>query len=202
MLKILQSSAFAAIVGLVLYVGVTAALWPSFKLASATPSAPNLPRMARTRGPSWEFQNPDLEALLQEVKQEKAALAERRKQLDELAARLQAEQLEMNAVTQAVADLQRQIDELLVRVTEEETANLKKLAKTYAAMSPDGATAILRQLDEATIVKILLFMKESETAPILETLAMLGEGESQLAATISERLRLAVFRPPATKTRL
>ena len=204
MKRFLQSGLFAALAGLVLYVGVTAALWPEMKVP--VPAKEPAPASARrplpvVKVPSWEFSSPELDQLVEELRKERQALAERAQQLDELAARLQSERTELNVVTQAIHQMQRQLDDSVVRVAEEEAANLKKLAKVYAAMSPDGAAAILIRLDEATVVKIMALMKETETAPILETIARMGEAESRLAASISERLRLAVFRKPPAKSK-
>jgi flagellar motility protein MotE (MotC chaperone) len=196
MVRLLQSHAFAGFVGMALYLAVTAWCWPSIQLGAPRESGAS---STSNRGPAWDFSNPEVDLLVAELNKEKTALAQRAQQLDELAARLQAEQLELNAVTQSVHRLQKELDETLVRVSEEEISNLKKLAKVYAAMSPDAAASILKQIDESSIVKILLFMKEDETAPVLETLAKLGEAESKMAASISERLRVAVFRKPVEK---
>lgn len=200
MSSILQSRSFAAWLGIFLYLGVTVLCWKPIRPVPT--SHGESPAVSVVRGPSWDFANPDIEQLITELKQEKAAVAERARQLEELAARLKAEQSELSAVTQAVHQLRRELDETFVRVADEETANLKKLGRLYAAMTPDGAAGILRQLDEATIVKIMLYMKEDESAPVLETLSKLGTTEAKLAASISERLRLAVFRKnPSAKPR-
>jgi flagellar motility protein MotE (MotC chaperone) len=183
---------------MILYLAVTAWCWRPLLGSHATKP---LDVSLHASAPSWEFSNPELDQLVSELTREKAALAERARQLDELAARLEAEKLELTTVTQTVHRLQRDLDDTLVRVAEEETANLKKLAKVYAAMSPDGAAGILKQLEQSSIVKIMLYMKEDETAPVLEALAGLGDAESKLAADISERLRIAVFRKPAEKPR-
>ncbi len=159
-----------------------------------TPSTSDASSATTLRGPSWEFSNPELDQLMAELKKEKATLAERQKQLDELAARLEAERSEIYTATQAVHQIQVDLDRSFIRVADEETANLKKLARMYAAMSPDGAAGILKQLDEASVVKIMLYMKEDESAPVLETLSKLGDAEAKLVAGISERLRVAVFR--------
>jgi flagellar motility protein MotE (MotC chaperone) len=208
--KFLQSPLFAALLGLILYVMVTAMLWPSMtpvlpeeedgatnSVASHKPKS----RTAKVKGPSWDFSNPEVDALVNELRKEKQALADRARQLDELASRIQAEKAELSAVTQNVHQLQRELDQTVLKVDEEEAANLKKLAKIYSSMSPDGAASILKQLDEATVVKMMTFMKESETAPILETLAKSGDEESKQAASISERLRLTIPRKTATKTK-
>lgn len=208
--KFLQSPLFAAVVGLILYVAVTAMFWPPMTLpppaedAGATAAAHTtkpMPRAAKVKGPSWDFSNPEIDSLVSELKKEKEALAERARELDELAARIQAEKAELSAVTQNVHQLQREFDQTVLKVDEEEAANLKKLARIYSSMSPDGAASILKQLDEATVVKMMTFMKESETAPILETLSKIGDAESKQAAAISERLRLTISRKPATKSK-
>lgn len=208
--KFLQSPLFAALVGLILYVVVTAMFWPPMKpvLPEETDGATNSvalhkpkARAPKVKTPSWDFTNPEVDSLVSELRKEKQALADRARQLDELAARIQAEKAELSAVTQNVHQLQRELDQTVLKVDEEEATNLKKLAKIYSSMSPDGAASILKQLDEATVVKMMTFMKESETAPILETLAKIGDEESKQAAAISERLRLTIPRKTATKTK-
>ena len=77
--------------------------------------------------------------------------------------------------------------------------NLKKLAKVYANMTPEGAAAIMKQMEDDQIAKFMVFMKEGETAPLLEGLSKMGEPEAKRAAAISERLRTAIFRPSAAK---
>jgi flagellar motility protein MotE (MotC chaperone) len=86
-----------------------------------------------------------------------------------------------------------------VRVQEEEATNLKKLAKVYASMEVEGAASILKELNDEQIVKIMIFMKESETASIFETLAKRGKDEARRVALISERLRAAVHRKASDK---
>ena len=152
-----------------------------------------------TGAQSWDFHNPEVDLLIEELKQEKEALAKREAQLNELADRLQAERQEINLVTQAISQLQAQFDSNVVRVLAEEAPNVKKLARTYAAMTPEGVVPILKQLEETTLVKILSNMKDSETAPILEAMARGGEAEAKRAAAISERLRLSLPNPKDAK---
>ena len=145
--------------------------------------------------------NPDIELMIAEIKKEKTALAEREQKLGQLEDRLLTERAEINQVTQTVHQLQTQFDASVVRVREEETANLKKLAKIHAAMSPEGAALVLKEMTDDQIVKIVVFMKDDDAAPILETMAKLGKDESRRVAGISERIRLAAFRPIATKNK-
>jgi len=145
--------------------------------------------------------NPEIEQMITEIKKEKAALADREQKLRQLEDRLLTERAEINQVTQTVHQLQKQFDASVVRVREEETANLKKLAKIHAAMSPEGAALILKEMTDDQIVKILVFMKDDDAAPILETMAKLGKDDSRRVAGLSERIRLAAFRPVAVKNK-
>jgi flagellar motility protein MotE (MotC chaperone) len=199
MIKILQSRWTTALLGGVLYLSVTAyLLMPARVFSRGIPTASESePR--HTTGPSWDYSNPEMDRLMTELAKEKGEVAQRQQQLDELAARLEAERTEINILLQSIQRTQKDFDKNVLRVHEEEALNLKKLAKVYAAMSPEGAAKILRQMDDDQIVKFLVFMKEDETAPLLEGLSKLGEAEEKRAATISDRLRTVIFRHPASK---
>jgi flagellar motility protein MotE (MotC chaperone) len=144
--------------------------------------------------PSWEFSNPEVDQLIADLRAQKAALATREQQLNELAARLKAERDEIGVVTQNIARLQAEFDKNVVRVKDDEVANVKKLAKIYAAMTPEGAANILKELRDDDVVRIFSFMKDSETAPILELLAGQGAEQAKRAARITERLRMTIAR--------
>ena len=120
---------------------------------------------------------------------------QREKDLNELAQRLESERQEFSAVTQRMQRLQVEFDKNLVFVKTNEAANLKKLAKTYAAMSPEGISAIFKNLADEHVVKILMFLNDAERAPILDSLAKLGEEDAKRAARLLERLRLASIDP-------
>jgi flagellar motility protein MotE (MotC chaperone) len=148
-------------------------------------------------GPSWNFHNPELNQALAEIKEEREALRVRARELDDLEARLKTERQEIYSVTQTVHQLRIDLESIVTRITEEEAVNLKKLAKVYAAMSPEGAAKILREMQDDQVAKILVLMKESEFAPILESLAQGNKDEAKRAALLSNRLRLTL--PPAKK---
>ena len=137
----------------------------------------------------WERHDPEVDQLLQEIKNEKELLAKRAAELKELEGRLAAERAELNQVTQRVAQIQQEFDQTIVRIKEEETPNLKKLAKMYMTMSPEGASAIFRELDDEVIVKLLVLMKEDQSAPLLEAMAQKGEEQAKRAASLAEAMR-------------
>jgi flagellar motility protein MotE (MotC chaperone) len=200
MKKLLTSTWMTMLIGVVIYIGATALFWktPAVTPAAASPSPESEPH-ASLNGPSWDFINPEADQLLAEIKVEKKSLAKKEQELNELSTRLQAERAELSLVTQSVQHMQTDFDQNVLRIREEETANLKKLAKVYADMSADGAAAIFAELDDSSVVKIMTFMKDSETAAILEALSKKGQPQAKRAANLSERLRLAMYRNPPAK---
>lgn len=226
LLPLLQSKWLAAALGGVLFLGIASGVILRRAKSLAPPPVAHEPPEPPEPVPgepsaSWGFTNPEIEELVRDLREEKTALAKRREQMLELETRLRAERDELTALkkeikqlqnefdqtvtkthaelAQNVAKVQDDLDKTIARVQDEEVANLKKLAKTYAAMDPVSAAAIMRELGDAVVVKIMLFMKETETAPILETLARPNEQAAKRAALISERLRLSVSRKAADK---
>jgi Uncharacterized conserved protein len=199
-MKILQNPIVASVIGLTLYVLVTVLVWKTPAPVVEGELAQNvIVAKAKAAVPSWEFQSQEAEMLVNELKAEKAALAQREKELNELAERLKAERLEINVVTQAVHQLQAQVEANIVRIKAEEAANLKKLSRTYAAMSPEGAAPIMRELEETTLLKILALMKETESAPLLEEMARLSADEAKRVAQLTDRLRFYIPQPKDPK---
>jgi flagellar motility protein MotE (MotC chaperone) len=200
-MKFLTSSWMVIVLGSLLYLGTTAAVLMKNKSALVPPPAAEKPDKAaeiQVRGPSWDFFNPDLDQMIGELKTRKEELDEREKHLKEFAARLQSERQEITQITQQVHQMQAELDQAVIHIKEEEQANLKKMAKTYATMTPEAAANILRGLSDITLVKVLVFMKEAESAPILEELTRKGEAEAKRVALVYERLRLTQSRNKTT----
>ncbi len=149
---------------------------------------------------SWNFHNPELEQLVSELKREKEALAERQRELNDLELRIKTEHAELLQLTQTIWQLQRDFEQDVIKISEEETSNLKKLSKIYSTMTPDAAAKILAELTDEMIVKILVFMKESETAPILEALGKNDPKDTKRVAILTEKLRLATKNNSVSKS--
>ncbi|MGC3960784.1 MAG: hypothetical protein QM813_23475 [Verrucomicrobiota bacterium] len=199
-MKILQNPLVSSILGLVLYVVVTVAVWKvPARAVESDPAQDEIVAQARAATPSWEFKSQEADMLITELKAEKEALAKREKDLKDLEERLRVERLEINVVTQTVYQLQKQVEASIVRINAEEATNLKKLSRTYAAMSPEGAAPIMKEMEEATLTKILALLKETESAPILEAMSKLGPDEAKRVANITERLRFYLSQPKDAK---
>src|SRR5215207_1444324 len=139
MLKKLNSPWIGSIFGLIAFLAVTAATWNSatrsIQAARAAAEATN--NVAQSEHP-WSFDTAEIDRLVKELRDEREMLNKREKDLNELRARLDSERQELTQLTQAMHRMQQEFDLSVNRVTEEETANLKKLAKTYSGMEPDG----------------------------------------------------------------
>src|ERR1700710_1238700 len=138
MTKLLTSSWMTAVISAVLYLGSTVLFWKTPVPPPVTASASETAEPNRN-GPSWDFTNPEADQLMAELKVEKKSLSKKEQEMNDLSTRLQAERTELNLVTQAVQKMQGEFDQGVLKIREEETANLKKLAKVYGAMSADGA---------------------------------------------------------------
>lgn len=203
-MKFLQSSWVVCLIGCATYLGSTLAFLNPKKIQPVyaqehEEGTPHEHEAAVLTGPSWEFNNPEVDQIISELRAEKAALADKAKQLAEIETRLKAEERELTVATQAVHRLQAEFDRNVTRIREEETSNLKRLAKLYATMTPEGAANVLRHIDDEQLLKILVVMKESETAPILELMSKPAAEDAKRVAGISERLRLVLQRESSSK---
>ncbi len=201
-MKFLQSGWVICLIGCVSYLGCTLAFLNPAKIqpvqaaehgSEGGEARENVPVLT---GPSWEFNNPEVDQIIAELRSEKAALTEKSKLLKEMETRLRADQRDLMTATQAVYRLQTEFDKNVTRVREEETANLKRLAKLYATMTPEGAANVMRHLGDEQLMKILVNMKESETAPVLELMSRKSPEDAKRVADLSDRLRLVLYRPP------
>jgi flagellar motility protein MotE (MotC chaperone) len=187
------------LVSVAMYVGATVAFWKTPPLPPPTTRAESAADRAKRIGPSWDFINPEADQLIAELKVEKKSLEKKEQELSDLNARLQSERSDLNMVRQSVGQLQSDFDQNVLRISEEETANLKKLAKVYAAMEPASAASILESMDDSNAIKILVYMKDSDVAAIWEALAKKGPQQAKRAAMLSDRLRLVAFRNNTAK---
>ncbi|PAW81453.1 MAG: hypothetical protein B9S33_16620 [Pedosphaera sp. Tous-C6FEB] len=186
------------VLGMVTYLGTSFALMRGLAVPPASPAheeeeAP----VVNITGPSWDFSNPELDQLVANLKREREQLSEKEKQLDELAERLQAEKGEITRATNAVHQLQREFDAAVkklrdeqLRLTDEEQVNLKKLAKLYTTMTPEGAAVVLKEAPDDTVIKLLAVMKEAEIGPILELMSKPTSADAKRVALLTDRYRL------------
>ncbi|MBI4531170.1 MAG: hypothetical protein HY709_06560 [Candidatus Latescibacteria bacterium] len=101
----------------------------------------------------------------------------------------EAIKVDSTAVVQTQADtaaLQREIEQLVREKKALEETKIAELAKLYEAMKPDAAAAILTNLDDKKVIKILNRMKDRQAAKILTSTAMPPERAAQITKLMRE----------------
>jgi flagellar motility protein MotE (MotC chaperone) len=199
MIRILQSGWFAALLGCGLYLATTVFVLSPSKFAGAKFIQPDY---SADDDPSWRFRNPEFNQWVSQIQNEKENLDSREQQLDEWQSRLNLELQEMSVVTQTVNELQSNFDQNVIRFKAQESNNVKYQAKLVSGMSPEGAVAMINQMSDEDVVRILFIMKPDEASLILDTLSKMGPDQAKRAALLTERLHqiLPEPTPPTTAT--
>ena len=195
MIRILQSAWLTALIGCLLYLGTTLALFRAEKFSVVHTVATN---RSADDDPSWRFKNPEFDQWIAQMKDEKEAIAVREQQLNEWQARLDAEHQEISTVTQTVTQLQTDFDRYVIRFNAQEMDNAKHQVKVIAAMTPAGAVAMLNEMPDDDVVRLLYTMKTADASAILDTMSKLGRTEARRAATLTARLHQVLPMPTNT----
>lgn len=189
-MRLLQSPWMAGLLGGLLYLGTTLALFKPHGTLHGT-SAAALKHFVNNEV-SWRFHNPEFDQWVSELRQEKDALALREQQLNELQTRIEVERLELTTVTQQVAQLQADFDRNVIRFKSQEAENVKRQAKLLNAMTPETAAAMLAEMSDDEVVRLLFVMKNDQVSTLLETMSKAGKAETKRATLLTERLRLVL----------
>jgi flagellar motility protein MotE (MotC chaperone) len=192
----LRSPFILALLGIVLGIGTTAGVIIMNKdlLISAEPKAPETKLPMPANAPrDWVFWTEEINKLSTDLKEEREALDVRQKQLDDFEKRLAGEREELSKVRAELDSMRREVTDNIPKIEASEKANIKNLAKTYTAMKPADAVAVMRELDDQSVVKILASMKADVVGTIFQEMAKAKDADGTLAARaarISEQLRL------------
>jgi flagellar motility protein MotE (MotC chaperone) len=149
----------------------------------------------------WDFWTIEIDGLSSELKEERARLRQQAEALSQRAARLASEQQELAKVRTDIEAMRAEINRKVIEITTDEMKNLRALSQTYSSLTPKVAVAILREMDDTTVVKILSLMKSDAVGPIFEEMAKTSGPDGPLArraALLSEKLRLMKASKTAT----
>jgi flagellar motility protein MotE (MotC chaperone) len=119
----------------------------------------------------WDFWTIEIENLSTELKGERDRLRKQQEQLDQRAALLATEAKELAKVRAEIEQVRKTISEKIVEVSADDAKNIATLAKTYTNLTPKAVVAIVRDLDDNTVVKILSLMKVDVVSPIFEEMS-------------------------------
>jgi len=192
--KILQNPLIVSV--LALLGGLAGGLVPLWKaglvlVAEIRAAHPTKAAVAKAQG--WDFWTIEIDNLEAELKDEKARQAKQAELLDQRAARIAADQQELEKLRSSLEAMRKEIGDHVVEIGADEAKNLRSLSQTYASLSPHAAVAIIRELDDTTAVKILSLMKPDVVGPIFEEMSRTAGPDGSLArraALLSERIRL------------
>jgi flagellar motility protein MotE (MotC chaperone) len=195
--KLLSPVSVSAL-SLLLSVGLGVALsWRALSdviVAGAAAAAANpAPEVTELKQKGWDFWTIEIENLSNELKEERERLKKQAEQLDLRAARVASEEKEFAKLRADVEAMRKQIADKVYEIAADEAKNIRTLAQTYTTLTPRAAVAILKEMDDATAVKILSVMKPDVVGPIFEEMSRNAGTDTVLAkraATLSEKLRL------------
>ncbi|MBI2815114.1 MAG: hypothetical protein HYX71_12615 [Opitutae bacterium] len=168
-------------------------------LASLRPHQDALGAATRERG--WNFWTIEIENLANELKDERDRLRQQSEQQGHREAQLAAERQELNKVRTEIEGLRAEIAAKVVEINADEMKNVRTLAQTYTNLPPAAAVAIIREMEDTMVVKILSLMKPDVVAPIFEQMSRTPTADGTLArraAVLSDRLRLVRSTKTAT----
>ena len=195
--KMIQSPATVLLLGGMVFFATMFAVLSGTHFGAVTP--PEKAAISASDDPSWKFHNPEVDQWVTQMKDEREALALRTQQLKEWEAQLNAQGKELSTVTHAVSNVQAAFDKRVVLFTEQEKENAKKQVKVIAGMSPDGAAAMLGEMSDTEITKLLYAMKNDLAGGILDAMSKQGQPQAKRAATLAQKLK-AVMNAPATNS--
>jgi flagellar motility protein MotE (MotC chaperone) len=168
--------------------------WKSLNLAidqARILRAQKKPNEMKKKG--WDFWTIEIENLSSELKEDREKLKLRADEIAQREARVQAAEKELTKARADIEGLRKEISEKVIEMQADEAGNLRKLAQTYANLTPRAVVAIVREMDDATAVKILALMKPDVVGPIFEEMTKTAGTDGPLArraAILSEKLRL------------
>jgi flagellar motility protein MotE (MotC chaperone) len=194
----------AVILGTATAAGVLLLKWPS--VTTLPPEPPAMRTKIKSQSKDWDFYTAEIDNLIQELQKQRIGYEVKTKDLGAVEMRIAAEKQELLRLREELVGLRSEIekmrDDLTTQTTEllsTEKSNIRNLARSYAIMKPAEAVAILSQMSDASIVKLLATMKADIVAKILGEMAKTKDPSAPAdskttlanrAATISDQLRL------------
>jgi len=184
MKDLLSSKVTRVILGGLLYIGVTMLCLynsrESFKPAQKTEAtAPEITPVLE--GASWDYKNPELDALIRELKDRKDKIKEKEEDLAAWELRLEKEMESVSSITNRMELLQRQFEKSSTTLTENEEENIKRLLDLFKTLEPEQIGTILEPMADDKIAKIFRLLKPTEVGPVVELwLSKGGETEKRI----------------------
>lgn len=132
----------------------------------------------------------ELKNMIEEVKKQRAALAEREKPLvareQEIASQLQT----LTALKAKIEEAESAVKKQQVAQNGDEAVNVKKLAKIWGTMEPADSAKVMTSIEPEFAARVLYAMPAEQTAPILQVLIGKADTEKYAAELMTTYKRM------------
>ncbi|MBT3596527.1 MAG: hypothetical protein HN505_11185 [Verrucomicrobia bacterium] len=184
MKKLLSSKATMVILGGLLYIGVTM-FYIYNSIEEFTPvqkgDATEVEITPVLEGPSWDYKNPELDALVRELESRKEKIEKKEEELRLWELQINKDLGNLTSITNRLKNLQIEFERSASTLTENEEANIKRLLDLFKTLEPEQIGTILEPMADEKIAKIFRLLKPANVGPVVELwLSKGGENEKRI----------------------
>lgn len=203
----------AIILGIATSAGVLYWRWPSIGAGAHEPSHSKATTLFKTKAEAgsknWDFYTGEVENLMKELRQEKAAYEQKTRDLAAVEMRIDTEKKELLRIQEEIKKMREELTQRTTEIQDTEKTNIRSLARTYSTMKPAEAVAIISKMEDSDVAKLLAMMKNDVVAKILGEMAKTKDPNAEdgaqnatmaeRAAKISRQLQLLTKPQPAAQ---
>ncbi|MBT5477444.1 MAG: hypothetical protein HOK45_00105 [Verrucomicrobia bacterium] len=184
MKDLLSSKATMVILGGLLYIGVTM-FYIYNSIEEFTPvqkgDATEVEITPVLEGPSWDYKNPELDALVRELESRKEKIEKKEEELRLWELQINKDLGNLTSITNRLKNLQIEFERSASTLTENEEANIKRLLDLFKTLEPEQIGTILEPMADEKIAKIFRLLKPANVGPVVELwLSKGGENEKRI----------------------
>ena len=133
------------------------------------------------KGPSWDYKNPELDALVRELESRKEKIEKKEEELRFWELQINKELGNLTSITNRVENLQIEFERYASTLTENEEENIKRLLDLFKTLEPEQIGTILEPMADEKIAKIFRLLKPADVGPVVELwLSKGGENEKRI----------------------
>ncbi|MBT7534000.1 MAG: hypothetical protein HN610_00390 [Verrucomicrobia bacterium] len=132
-------------------------------------------------GPSWDYKNPELDALVRELESRKEKIEKKEEELRLWELQINKDLGNLTSITNRLKNLQIEFERSASTLTENEEANIKRLLDLFKTLEPEQIGTILEPMADEKIAKIFRLLKPANVGPVVELwLSKGGENEKRI----------------------
>lgn len=184
MKDLLSSKVTMVILGGLLYIGVTM-FCIYYSIENFTPvqkgDATEVEITPVLEGPSWDYKNPELDALVRDLESRKEKIEKKEEELRLWELQINKDLGNLTSITNRLKNLQIDFERSASTLTENEEENIKRLLDLFKTLEPEQIGTILEPMADEKIAKIFRLLKPADVGPVVELwLSKGGENEKRI----------------------